>query len=174
MGHNGLHAGGVHWRGNNISTARALWFFTHAKGALVYIVQCWYGRYSYSVHIGACRTGGERRFHVDTDTVTQASRALQRAQWELLRHKIKPWGVALQRTSNWGHSTTQSACTGPSHPAVRDPLTGGHHDDERGFAWWGLEGHPNSPMGPRRIKSNSFPSPLKWAMQLRRQNSGII
>ena len=39
---------------------------------------------------------------------------------------------------------------------------------------WGLEGHPNSPMGPRHIKSNSFPSALTWAMQLRRQNSGII
>jgi hypothetical protein len=40
---------------------------TH-KGSLVYIVRYRYGYYSYSIHTGTCRTGGERRLHVDIDT----------------------------------------------------------------------------------------------------------
>ena len=92
---------------------------------------------------------------------------------ELLRHKKKPWGVAFQRTSNWEASTTQSAYTGPSHPAIIDSLRGRNQANERGLAKWGLEGHQNSPMGPRHIKLNSLSRALTWAMQLRRQNSGI-
>ena len=92
---------------------------------------------------------------------------------ELLRHKKKPWGVAFQRTSNWEASTTQSAYTGPSHPAIIDSLRGRNQANERGLAKWGLKGHQNSPMGPRHVKLNSLSRALTWAMQLRRLNSGI-
>jgi hypothetical protein len=73
MGHNGLHAGG----GGGGGGMRGGEKHNNSTGAMVFHARK--VRYSYSVHIGACRTGGERRFHVDTDTVIRASRALQ---WE--------------------------------------------------------------------------------------------
>jgi hypothetical protein len=38
------------------------------KGALVYMLRCRYGYYSYRIHRGTCGTGGERGLHIDVDT----------------------------------------------------------------------------------------------------------
>jgi hypothetical protein len=60
---------GAHYKCKGAMVFRMRCGILHAqKGALAQIVQCRHGHYSYSAHTDTCRTGGERRLHIDIDT----------------------------------------------------------------------------------------------------------